>query len=156
MCEITETGGLQCEQKSSSPIQGSHCGSPRGGKTNRSADLLVVNDRATPFPLVTQKVLYTALLRLSYKPHAFEVKWRDELPAPPVWRSVWRTVHDTLVYESTRSAVWEQIHLNFFTQYNFNKWHSNVGPCSFCRRVPRSAFHIVLYCPFIQLLCNDL
>ena len=126
--------------------------------TNKTDDLLIVENKPHSFPTVTQKLLYAALLKLKpgYKDSHHVTKWNQEFGTDLEWKQIWETVNDKTLYESTRASIWEQIHLNFFTQYNFNKWHTNETPCSFCRKKPKSPFHIILNCSFIQLLWHDI
>ena len=126
--------------------------------TNKTDDLIIINEKPHPFTTVTQKLLYATLLKLKplYKDSHYVRKWNEEFQTTLNWQEIWRTVHCKTLFESTKSSIWEQIHLNFFTQYNFNKWHSMNSPCSFCRKIPRSPFHIILKCSFINLLWHDL
>ena len=107
---------------------------------------------------MTQKLLYATLLKLKpyYKTSPYVTKWDEELQTKLNWKEIWKTIHCKTLFESTKSSIWEQLHLNFFTQYNFNKWHTTDSPCSFCRKLPRNSFHIILICPFVQVLWHDL
>ena len=48
----------------------------------------------------------------------------------------------------TKTAIWEQLHLNFYTQYSYNKWNDVKEPCPLCKKEPKSIFHIILHCDF--------
>ena len=72
------------------------------------------------------------------------------------WKKIWTTVDNKTSFESTKSAVWEQIHLNFPTQYSFNKWRSLSLRCSLCGQDPQDIFHVILDCTFINQLWTDL
>ena len=119
--------------------------------TNTTDDLLLVENKTHPFSTVTQKLLYATLLKLKpyYKTSPYVTKWDEELQMELNWKEIWKTIHCKTLFESTKSSIWEQLHLNFFTQYNFNKWHTTDSPCSFCRKLPRNSFHIILICPFV-------
>ena len=120
--------------------------------------LLIIDNKSHAFQTVPLKLLYTSLLQLkpSYKDHCSRAKWQELSLIPLDWQKIWQTVHNTLASECTKSAIWEQLHLNFYTQYNFNKWHSAALPCSFCTKLPEDVFHVILNCPFVKVLWNDL
>ena len=52
--------------------------------------------------------------------------------------------------------IWEQIHLNFYTQYSYNKWHRKNEICPLCHKTPDSIYHIMLFCDFSVQLWNDI
>ena len=57
--------------------------------------------------------------------------------------------HNQLYTHKVKTTIWEQIHLNFYTTYNYNKWHNTVQPCPMCRKIPDNVFHIILECNFV-------
>ena len=65
-----------------------------------------------------------------------------------LWDEVWTTVHNFLLSNKTKTIIWEQLHLNFYTQYSYNKWHSTQNPCTLCKKTPQNIFHIILDCDF--------
>ena len=67
-----------------------------------------------------------------------------------VWEEVWNTVHNFLLSNKTRTIIWEQLHLNFYTQYSYNKWHNKHSICPLCRKVPESIYHVILHCDFVN------
>ena len=69
------------------------------------------------FKDVTQKLLYAEILKLKYKDHHSSAKWVIKLQTPVEWE----TVHNRLVTETTKSIIWEQLHLNMHTTYSYNK-----------------------------------
>ena len=73
-----------------------------------------------------------------------------------LWEEIWGTLHHFLVSNETRTAIWEQLHLNFYTQYSYNKWHKASDPCPLCQRVPESIFHIILHCEFVNTIWAQL
>ena len=105
--------------------------------------------REVEMSLITQKELYEdAILRTNSQDHVYQNKWVTELDSVILWEAVWESVHHSFLSNSTRTVVWEQIHLNFYTQYSYNKWHGGVGACPLCGRVPESIYHIVLLCDY--------
>ena len=78
-----------------------------------------------------------------------------------MWEEVWDSVHNLLALNETRTSIWEQIHLNFYTQYSYNKWHSTpdqeiTDPCPLCRQKPESIFHIILHCDLVNTIWDQL
>ena len=63
----------------------------------------------------------------------------------------------TLSYSNeTKCAIWEQLHLNFYTQYSYNKWHSTSELCPLCQKCPDDIFHIILHCDFTNSIWTEL
>ena len=73
-----------------------------------------------------------------------------------IWEEEWSSVDNVLVLTETRTAIWEQIHLNFYTQYSYNKWHKVSDPCPLCRKTPESIFHVILHCDLVNTMWNQL
>ena len=97
---------------------------------------------------ITQKELYEdAILRIS-RFHIHETKWIEKLNTIFLPEEVWSSVHNTLSTNQTKTAIWEQIHLNFYTQYSYNKWHGSSAPCPLCTVLPDSIYHLILDCHF--------
>ena len=42
--------------------------------------------------------------------------------------------------------------MNFYTTYNYNKWHETEQPCPLCRKIPDDIFHIILDCKFTKVM----
>ena len=61
-----------------------------------------------------------------------------------------------LASEDTRSAIWEQLHLNFNTTASFNKWRDKADVCPYCLQVPDDAMHLIFICPFVRSLWRDI
>ena len=99
---------------------------------------------------ITQKELYEdAILKIS-RDHTYQSKWVVKLNTVIVWEEVWESVHNFLMSNKTRTAIWEQLHLNFYTQYSYNKWHGKLDKCPLCSKVPESIYHIILHCEFVN------
>ena len=83
--------------------------------------------------------------------HSYQTRWpleQTDLPLIP-WDAVWKSVHNNLFTEKIKSTIWEQIHLNFYTTYNYMIWHNKIIPCPLCNKIPEDVFHILLDCAFI-------
>ena len=121
-----------------------------------SSHTVSIDNKELPFEQITTKLLYTTLLLNSYKPHHSLQKWEQKLNGEIDWNSVWKRIQNKLAFEGTKSAVLEQIHLNFYTQYNFNKWHNKKEDCRLCGQQPQDVYHIILDCKFSSVLWKDL
>ena len=74
------------------------------------------------FGLVTQKLIYEQILRTTvYRSHHSEIKWTQKLNIPLEWEKVWKSVHNPLARDDTKSTIWTQIHLNNYTTASYNK-----------------------------------
>ena len=101
--------------------------------------------------LVTQKQLYEDTILKTYsQDHACSAKWVEKLNTVILWEEVWNTLYySSWLMNTTKTAIWEQIHLNFYTQYSYNKWHRvSGGVCPLCNMIPRSIYHIILHCGY--------
>ena len=72
------------------------------------------------------------------------------------WDKVWETVHNRLATETTKSIIWEQLHLNMHTTYSYNKWHNRDNTCPLCLQNIEDKFHILLECPLTTSLWKQL
>ena len=61
-------------------------------------------------------------------------------------------MHNKLARDSTKSAVWAQIHLNSFTTASYNVWFKKDDPCPLCRGHIVDEFHLCLECPTVKTL----
>ena len=110
------------------------------------------------FSLITQKFLYSELVHLDYKDHSYQTKWaleNDDIDLIQ-WEKIWESVYDNFHSDAVRSTIWEQIHLNFYTTYNYNKWHNSLTPCPLCRQIPEDVFHIFFDCKYTKELWQRL
>ena len=112
-------------------------------------DMLVLGDSENDIELLhtSQQVVYEQLLFKMIRLHISEVKWLDRFNVQS-WDDIWNTVFNFLSSNSTKTLIWQQLHLNFYTQYSYNKWHNQQLPCSLCRKIPQNIFHIILDCQF--------
>ena len=97
--------------------------------TNRILGL----EEEVEFKFVTQKFIYGELIHQQSRDHIYQTKWlTEENEIGSVnWEDVWRNVYQHFFTEETKSIIWEQIHLNFYTTYNYNKWHNTFQPCPY-------------------------
>ena len=111
------------------------------------------NVKEVKMSMITQKDLYEdAILKQFSTDHVHQSKWASELNTVMLWEEVWDSVHNFLSSNRTKTAIWEQIHLNFYTQYSFNKWHNKANLCSLCNKLPDSIYHIILHCDFVNTI----
>ena len=71
-----------------------------------------------------------------------------------MWDDVWKTVHTNPI--QTKTMIWQQIHLNFYTQYSYNKWHKATETCPLCHKLPENIYHIMLHCEFTNKLWEQI
>ena len=106
------------------------------------------NTETIKMAYITQKDLYEDAILFKSREHTYQYKWAAELNILILWDEVWDSVHHFPMTNKTRTAIWEQLHLNFYTQYSYNKWNKVNEPCPLCKKEPKSIFHIILYCDF--------
>ena len=117
--------------------------------TIRREDILLQgNGDEIHFRQLSQKILYEELLYKIQRDHSSQVKWALKLNIPLIWKDIWNTVHNFLSSNSTKTIIWKQIHLNFYTQYSYNKWHNKQDPCPLCLAIPQDVYHIMFDCQF--------
>ena len=123
----------------------------------KKEDIVILGDhKEVKMSLITQKQLYKdAILKMSTD-HTYQNKWVEKLQICIVWEEVWNTVHNFLISNKTRTIIWEILHLNFYTQYSYNKWHKENRTCPLCRKVPESIYHIILHCDFVNNIWSQI
>ena len=89
---------------------------------------------------ITSKQLYEETPLAIGRLHHSQIKWVERLKIPINWDEVWISVYNILSTNQTRSIIWEQIHLNFYTQYSYNKWHKKIEPCPYVSKIHRMIF----------------
>ena len=125
-----------------------------GRDDNQIFDL--VTQRYVPFLGAPHRFVYQQLIMLTYKDHPHKDKWAARFPDQTInWGGVWEAVNCPVSLECTKTVVWEQIHLNEYTTYSYNKWHGAHQVCPFCHGVPGSRFHITLECPIVRSLWSE-
>ena len=126
---------------------------------NRSNNIMYnsISKTFLTFNETTHKMVYQELIKLNYKEHHSKASWEERLISYDInWDKVWQTVHNPLSSEETRTIIWEQIHLNDYTTYSYNKWHSDQQKCPFCSQVPENKFHITIECPALNTIWVEL
>ena len=108
------------------------------------------------FQQTTHKIVYQELLKLKYKEHHSKEKWEKKFSKGLDWQKIWESLNDHISNETTKSIIWEQIHLNEYTTYSYNKWHNTRQKCPFCNQIPQSEFHITTECLALEQLWTDL
>lgn len=108
------------------------------------------------FGAVTCKDLYGEIIRTKYTEHHSVLKWETRLADTNIdWGKVWASVCNPVATEKTKTVIWEQIHLNDYCTYSYNKWHNEQALCPLCLTVP-GKFHLTLECDVTNLLWQDL
>ena len=110
------------------------------------------NTESVKMRTITQKELYEDAILKKSRDHISQTKWVGKLDTVILWEEVWGSVHNYLSSNKTRTAIWEQLHLNFYTQYSYNKWHQQDNLCCLCNNTPESIFHIILDCEFVNTI----
>ena len=108
------------------------------------------------FQHATQKMTYELILNLNKRDHHYMHKWFSRLELTIDWEARWPNIHNRLARQDTRSAIWEQIHLNEYTTHSYNKWHHTAVECPLCVSIPENEYHITLECPVVKILWRDL
>ena len=69
-----------------------------------------------------------------------------------------KTVYNTpkLCTNETTTTIWQQIHLQFYTQYTKNLYHNTQENCPLCKTHPTTRTHIILACDYTNTLWKDL
>ena len=123
----------------------------------KKEDFLILNKgERIEFKFVTHKQLYEDTISKLPGYHHSQIKWKDALNELIVWDDVWYTVHNYLSTYKATSLIWQQIHLNFYTQYSYNKWHKVKNPCPLCGLIPQNKFHIILHCDAVAQVWQDI
>ncbi len=116
----------------------------------KKEDTLLMNaNKNTTFNEITHKLLYEAFTEKITGFHHSQIKWADKLEGAISWDDTWNTVHNFLCTNETVSEIWHQIHLNFYTQYSYNKWHKVNDVCPLCNKLPESIYHLIFHCDVV-------
>ena len=128
---------------------------PNAGKEDV---ILTHNSTILKFPSITHHDLYENSVSSLPGFHHSQLKWSEllGLGVPLEWNDIWNTVHNPLSFNKTTSIIWQQLHLNFYTQYSYNKWHKVNMACPLCGKVPESIFHIILNCELVSTIWEDI
>ena len=119
------------------------------------SNMIVTTDTSEHnFDVITQKIIYTDLIRKQSIDHVYQTKWFLERKYLGYidWDQIWDSIHKQFFTEEVKSSIWDQIHLNFYTTYSYNKWHNALQPCPLCHKIPEDIFHVILDCKFTNVL----
>ena len=125
--------------------------------TPKSNQLELSDGDSVDFKKVTQKLLYEeALMRISTDHHS-QAKWVIRLGTVILWDDVWKALHGNyLVSNRIKTTIWQQLHLNFYTQFSYNKWHNTRDPCPLCKEIPQSIYHTLLECKVTVIAWDEI
>ena len=118
--------------------------------------LLKSNGDELLFPQLSQEILYEEILHKTYRDHPSQVKWALKVNYVLLWNEIWNTVHNFMSSNSTKTIIWQQLHLNFYTQYSYNKWHNKHDSCPLCLTIPQDIYHILFDCQFTNNMWSHL
>ena len=87
--------------------------------------------KAMTMSTIEEKDIYISLIKQNfYRLHVSEIKWGEYFSTELlVFKEIWLALQNNIVTEKTRSCIWEQIHLNFFTTYWFNTISDDEKVC---------------------------
>ena len=122
----------------------------------RKDDILIIREEEIKFSQITHKQLYEQALLPLERDHHSQVKWVLKLDTAIPWQEVWEAVNNFLSTNETKNIIWQQIHLNFYTQYSYNKWHKVSDNCPLCQKIPESIYHLILHCDVTNKLWDDI
>ena len=108
------------------------------------------------FGAVTFKNIYEEILQRNYVEHHSIEKWETKFSYNIEWDKVWATINNPVTTEAVKTTIWEQIHLNDYCTYSYNKWHKKQDLCPLCLQLPGSRFHLTLECIVTQNLWRDI
>ena len=107
---------------------------------------------------ITHKIVYEDLISKTYRTHAYVDKWENWFGENLDWKNVWGTIHNNpqLCSNETITTIWQQVHLQFNTQYTRNKFFKTQHNCPLCQCQTLSRGHIVIDCAFTCELWRDI
>ena len=114
--------------------------------------IFFANATDTKISCITQKDIYEDTILRKSGDHKYQTKWAKRFNIIILWDAVWNSVHSSL----HSNYIWEQLHLNFYSQSSPNKWHDTLDFCPLCHEIPTDIFHIMLNCKFTNTLWEDL
>ena len=89
---------------------------------------------------ISFKELYILVLADNKISKEWEGKWESYLSTEVTWKEIWRNIHSNMHNPYTKSAIWETIHLNFWSG------HKARENCKLCGEVETSDMHITNEC----------
>ena len=93
---------------------------------------------------------------MTYIEHHSLKKWETYFAYKIDWEKIWVAVNNPVTPEKVVSTIWEQIHLNDYCTYLYNKWHNNQNKCPLCTHIPSTKFHLTLECQVTSSLWQQL
>ena len=113
-----------------------------------SHKLITTESNEIELPGLTHKVIYGDLASKLYNLHMSQVKWQAKMNDFIDWTKVWKTLHTSLATNSTKTAIWQLLHLNYNTQYVQNLFYQKQDVCPMCKILPVNRYHIIFDCDF--------
>ena len=106
------------------------------------------------YKAASQAVIYHELILSQSGNHPYKLKWVEDggFSWFTDWDKVWDSIHKQFFTEQVKTTIWEQVHLNYYSTYSYNKWHKSSHPCPLCNKIPDDIFHIILDCKFSKIM----
>ena len=106
---------------------------------------------------VKEKEIYTTLIKKTYKDtHISETTWQEHFSNNLNYSHIWINLKNKFVLEGTRTYIWEQIHLNYYTTAWFNKITDKQDPCPLCMEIPKDKKHLIIDCNIVKILWSKI
>ena len=111
-----------------------------------NAFILKKGDQFIDISGLSFKELYILILSEKQVNREWENKWEIYLGTEVVWEEIWRNVQNKMHNPHTKSAIWEMIHLNFWSG------HKAQEKCKLCGEDEISDMHITNECKTMLFL----
>ena len=93
------------------------------------------------------KEIYKIILNKKGKNREWEGKWADTLQTIDLnWDRIWTNINNNIHNNYVKSAIWEMIHLNFWSGFKANE------RCKLCNEVEESTTHIINKCKILKYI----
>ena len=110
-----------------------------------------------PFEKVAHKDVYRELIRTEHQEHHSKKRWDEKFTnTEMIWPQIWKSLNNPIATENTKTIIWEQIHLNDYCTFYYNKAHKTQQKCPLCLQLPLDRFHLTLDCRITSILWKDL
>ena len=109
-----------------------------------------------PFPKIKLKDFYVELQAKEKLTKSYENKWETALNNKDIdWSQVWNNLHMTKISLQTKSAIYSQIHLGFFSEYiSVKNGTLPFANCKLCGELITAHYHEILHCKILALALN--
>ena len=101
------------------------------------------------------KEIYLAFRSKIDNTRHYEQKWHNALgiDLTDQWTDIWKRIHESKCSLKSRSQVWRQINLNFWTSYmEYAYRKEGDGNCHLCAQWARNRWHTIIECEVVTKL----